>query len=287
MSIRKKLIFGFSLLLAFIVLQGAATFYYGARTQTLVDTALGRNFMATMEISELLAMAQRLRREEKDYLIYAGDVEGRNAVLKDWTATQAGLDAKLHAMSDNLHGIYSSADGAEFQSWKQALDEYRQQFQQITEGFSYDVSMIEHAGDAVDSQSYNKAVRANKEMQAAVERFDRELVDGAAKMAQSRAAESNEANVRIRSNFDVVELANAGFAFAGLVLAGVLLLTVPRSITRPLESLVESADKMSLGDLGKKFEAGGVHEFEALAASLERMRVTMEAMIVRLKARSR
>ena len=105
--------------------------------------------------------------------------------------------------------------------------------------------------------------------------------------ARARAEESAQAYQGIRSNFEVVDYVNIGFAAAGLLLAGGLLATIPGSITRPLESLIESADKMSLGDLGKKFEAGGVRDFERLAASLERMRVTMEAMIVRLKARSR
>ena len=84
-----------------------------------------------------------------------------------------------------------------------------------------------------------------------------ELVHG----ARAQAEESAQAYQRIRSNFEVVDYVNIGFAVAGLLLAGALLATIPASITRPLDSLIESADKMSLGDLGKKFEAGGVKDF--------------------------
>lgn len=287
MSIRSKLILGFSVLLAFILLEGAASHYYGGRTQALVDNAMNRNFTATVEITELLAAAHQLRREEKDYLIHAGDVDGRNAVLQAWSETFTRLDRRLHLMRDNLSGYYSSGDLVEFQRWESALAGYRDRFTQITEGFSYDVSMLEQGGEAGTAQAYQKAVRANREMQAAVERLDAELIAGATRIARERAAETAAAQAHIRQNFEVVERVSAGLAVGGFLLAALLLATLPGSIARPLQALVEAADKMSLGDLGKKFEAGGVREFEALAESLERMRVTMEAMILRLKARSR
>ncbi|MCK9986267.1 MAG: hypothetical protein AzoDbin1_02739 [Azoarcus sp.] len=287
MTIRNKLILGFSVLLAFILVQGAASFFYGSRTQGLVDTAVNRNFIAATEVTDLLASAQQLRRQEKEYLIYVGNVDGRNAVLKDWNATHARILGQLEAMVANSKGIYLPADSAAFTQWKGALDDYQKGFARIIEGFSYDVSMLDEGDTAGGSQTYNKAVRANEELRPVVERFNTVLIEGATKLARARADESALAYQRIRSNFEVVDYVNIGFAVAGLLLAGVLLATIPASITRPLDSLIESADKMSLGDLGKKFEAGGVKDFERLAASLERMRVTMEAMIVRLKARSR
>ncbi|BAL24746.1 MCP four helix bundle domain-containing protein [Azoarcus sp. KH32C] len=287
MSIRNKLILGFSVLLAFIVLQGATSFFYGSRTYSLVDAAINRNFVASTEISELLASAQQLRRQEKDYLIYAGDVEGRNNVLQDWNATHARLLAQLQAMISNNRGVYSAADSSEFNRWKAALDEYHEQFAHVTEGFSYDVQMLDQGQGNGSAVTYNKAVHANEELRKTVDRFNTDLIEGATRMARARADESADAYRRIRGNFEMVDYLNAALALAGLILAAALLLTIPGSITRPLQSLIESADKMSLGDLGKKFDAGGVRDFEKLAASLERMRVTMEAMIVRLKARSR
>ncbi|NMF87541.1 MCP four helix bundle domain-containing protein [Aromatoleum petrolei] len=287
MTIRNKLILGFSVLLAFIFVQGAATVFYGSRTQDLVDTAVNRNFIAATEITDLLASAQQLRRQEKEYLIYAGNVDGRNAVLEDWNATHARILGQLEAMVANSKGIYLPADSTAFAQWKGALDGYQKEFARIVEGFSYDVSMLDEGETAGGSRTYNKAVRANEELRPVVDRFNSVLIEGATKLARTRAEESALAYQGIRGNFDVVDYVNIGFAVAGLLLAGGLLATIPGSITRPLESLIESADKMSLGDLGKKFEAGGVRDFERLAASLERMRVTMEAMIVRLKARSR
>lgn len=287
MSIRNKLILGFSILLAFILVQGAASIFYGSRSQALVDSAVNRNFVATTEITDLLAAAQQLRRQEKEYLIYAGDVDGRNTVLKEWNLTHARILNRLEGMMANGGGVYQAPDVAAFGQWKAALDDYQKEFARVIEGFSYDVSMLDEEDAGARARTYNKAVRANEELRPVVARFNERLIDAATNMARARADQSSLAYQRIVSNFSVVEYVSVGLALAGLLLAGGLLMTVPRSITGPLESLVESADKMSLGDLGKKFDAGGVRDFEKLAASLERMRVTMEAMIVRLKARSR
>lgn len=287
MSIRNKLIFGFSLLLAFILVQAATSYFYGSRTKGLVDAAVNRNFTATTEITELLAGAQQLRRQEKEYLIYVGDAEGRNRVLKEWTLTHEKLVGQLKAMTGNGKGVYETADLAEFAKWQAALDGYQKDFSKVVEGFAYDVSMLAGGGAEGGAQTYNKAIRTNEELRPGVERFNQIFIDGATQLARKRAADSAAAYERIRNNFDVVGWVDTGLSLAGVLLAALLLLTVPGSITRPLASLVESADKMSLGDLSKKFDAGGVHDFERLAASLERMRVTMEAMIARLKAKSR
>lgn len=287
MSIRNKLIFGFSVLLVFILLQAATSFFYGARTKDLVDTAVNRNFTATTEITDLLAGAQQLRRLEKEYLIYVGDVDGRNRMLKDWTLTHDKLVGQLQGMVGNAKAVYESADLAEFAKWKSALEEYHKEFTKVVEGFAYDVSMLDQGGAGGGAQAYNKAVRTNEDLRPGVEHFNQVFIEGATQLARKRAGESAAAYERIRNNFDVVGYVDTGLSLAGIVLAALLLLTVPGSITRPLASLVESADKMSLGDLSKKFEAGGVHDFDKLAASLERMRVTMEAMMARLKAKSR
>lgn len=287
MSIRNKLIFGFSALLVFILLQAATNFFYGARTKGLVDTAVNRNFVATTEITDLLAGAQQLRRLEKEYLIYVGDVDGRNRTLKDWTLAHDKLVGQLQGMVGNAKAVYEPADLAEFGKWKKALEEYQAAFTKVVEGFAYDVSMLDQGAGAGGAQTYNKAVRTNEDLRPGVEHFNQVFIEGATQLARKRAAESAAAYERIRNNFDVVGYVDTGLSLAGIALAALLLLTVPASITRPLASLVEAADKMSLGDLSKKFEAGGVHDFEKLAASLERMRVTMEAMMARLKAKSR
>lgn len=287
MSIRSKLIFGFALLLAFILLQAATNFFYGARTKGLVDTAVNRNFTATTEITELLAGAQQLRRLEKEYLIYVGDVDGRNRTLKEWAVTHEKLVGQLQGMVGNGKAVYEAADLAEFGKWKVALDAYHKEFTKVVEGFAYDVSMLDRGGGEAGALAYNKALRTNEDLRPGVEHFNQVFIEGASQLARQRAGESAAAYERIRDNFDVVGYVDTGLSLAGIVLAALLLLTVPASITRPLASLVESADKMSLGDLSKKFEAGGVHDFERLAASLERMRITMEAMMARLKAKSR
>ena len=63
------------------------------------------------------------------------------------------------------------------------------------------------------------------------------------------------------------------------IFAGATAIYVAGSITKPLERLVESADKISSGDLNQVIQIAGVVEINRLASSLESMRQDLKKII--------
>jgi methyl-accepting chemotaxis protein len=70
-------------------------------------------------------------------------------------------------------------------------------------------------------------------------------------------------------------------AAAGLIIA----ITFSRGIVQPVLRLTEAADKISLGDLDIKISVASKGEVGRLAESLERMRESLKAAILRLRSR--
>jgi methyl-accepting chemotaxis protein len=71
-------------------------------------------------------------------------------------------------------------------------------------------------------------------------------------------------------------------ALLGLLLA----VTITRSITRPLANLVSVSDKISTGELDTPVPVTAKDEIGELAESMERMRISLKAVIERLRSRS-
>ena len=75
------------------------------------------------------------------------------------------------------------------------------------------------------------------------------------------------------------------FSLAAFALAVFLAAMVARSITSPIDRLVEAADRMSLGELDVTIPTGGAQEVGRLAESLARMQLSLRGAIERLRAR--
>ncbi|KQR08732.1 HAMP domain-containing protein [Deinococcus sp. Leaf326] len=74
---------------------------------------------------------------------------------------------------------------------------------------------------------------------------------------------------------------------AGLALAAWLAIRSARRIVQPITELVKVADAISLGDLTRPVRAGNNDEIGDLAQALERMRLSLEAAMDRLRRRRR
>ncbi len=68
-----------------------------------------------------------------------------------------------------------------------------------------------------------------------------------------------------------------------VIAAGIMAFTITRSITRPLAYLVNVSDRISTGELTAAVELNTKDEIAELGASLERMRVSLQAVIERLR----
>ena len=69
----------------------------------------------------------------------------------------------------------------------------------------------------------------------------------------------------------------------GILIALILMFTLPKAVTEPLENLTDTVDNLSKGNLDTKVDAGNVAEFAGLATALERMRVGQQAMVARMR----
>ncbi len=75
------------------------------------------------------------------------------------------------------------------------------------------------------------------------------------------------------------------FGVVAAIAAGIMAFTITRSITRPLAYLVDVSDRISTGELDAVIQVNTKDEIAELGASLERMRVSLQAVIERLKSK--
>ena len=69
----------------------------------------------------------------------------------------------------------------------------------------------------------------------------------------------------------------------GLLIVVISIFAIKSSVITPLKSLIGSAESMSTGDLSSEVEATGLKEIEVLSSSLNRMRMSLLAMMQRFK----
>ncbi|GGM05435.1 HAMP domain-containing protein [Deinococcus aerophilus] len=92
-----------------------------------------------------------------------------------------------------------------------------------------------------------------------------------------------QAATNLRNTLLLVLLAS----LLGLGLAGVFAARAARQVTEPIQRLVRAADAISMGDLSRPVQAARNDEIGDLAQALERMRLSLEAAMERLRRRRR
>jgi HAMP domain-containing protein len=75
-------------------------------------------------------------------------------------------------------------------------------------------------------------------------------------------------------------------AIAAAILGVLLAITITRSITVPLANLVKVSDKISTGELDTPVPVAAKDEIGELAESMERMRISIKALVERMRSRS-
>ena len=87
-----------------------------------------------------------------------------------------------------------------------------------------------------------------------------------------------------------IEASTRQLMFAAAILAAVvgavLAIVITRSITIPLANLVKVSDKISTGELDTPVPVAAKDEIGELAESMERMRISIKALIERMRSRS-
>ena len=95
---------------------------------------------------------------------------------------------------------------------------------------------------------------------------------------------------KLYSQLQAIQISTRNLLVAASVVAAllgvVLAVTITRSITGPLANLVQVSDKISTGELDTPVPVAARDEIGDLAESMERMRISLKAVIERLRARS-
>lgn len=267
-TIRAKLLLSFFTVLLVTVGVSTATYFFNQDNNRLVEQAVNRDFNGSIQISELAILAQKIRRYEKEYFMYIGNAEKQAKYNREWEETFAKIDTKLKGLLKSYNNIWTGDERVAFLDWTRSLQAYG-------EGFRKVVSNVDR-GILTDTLSANSAV------QDAKNKF-RVLVNGTIELANKKYQDAAEAGRQIKTQSAQLTQILFIALMASVVLSLLLIVAVPRSITRPIQQLSSRASAMSKGELETPVKTSkGVKDFNELTATLERMRISQKAMLKRL-----
>ncbi|WP_395059868.1 HAMP domain-containing protein [Polaromonas sp.] len=310
-SFKKRLTLGLMLIVFFFIAQATLTWVVEERIKQGVVDTVRKNTQATSQLNELAILAQQIRRYEKEYFVYVGDVERRTAYEKEWSVTAGKISASLAKMRANAGGAFGSSDSAQITVWWAAGDFYaaemRKVFDAVT-GQASRVALAERAAAApvpapppekgknvaaskVDEAPAPKPVmfssgEVNEMIKAGKDRFSNDLIKGVATLQAEKTKETLALADVARDGFNTLLVGIAISAALGSVIALALAFTLPGAILKPVEALTAAVEKISVGQTHVRVPELGVLEFHGLAKAVERMRVAQETLVNRMRARS-
>lgn len=268
MTIRNKLYLGFGLILAFILGQAVITYLLLNQSETLVRQTIDKDFNASVEIARIAVEAQKLRRFEKEYLIYVGIPGQRDKYFSEWKGAHDQIKLMLNRIIQSRDTTWSSDDVTKAKEWLASLGAYENGF----------TRMVQQA----DSGTITTTLQGNEAVREAKDAF-RVLLDGTAQGGDLKLQSATKSGQTIFSKFGTVNLVLVISALAGIGLVVVLLVVVPASISGPIEALTRSAHDMSIGNVSKPVTVTGGAEFKDLSETLERMRISQQMLLERMK----
>ena len=301
-SIRSRLVFGLGLIIIFFLAQAALVWYSQSTAKSAVVDTARKNTLASSQLTELAVLAQQVRRYEKEYFVYVGNEERRNGYIKEWTGNSDKILKLLGTMRSNADGAFSADDVGKMVNWVSSAEFYSAEMKKIFGAVNDQAVRVAQAATtaapAVVSATKG-SVPATATPAAAVVMFAPPEVNTMITAGKDRLSGVLIKEVGIMSTektkqtLALSEVAAGGFnqVFAGVMLtvavgiliALILMFTLPKAVTEPLENLTDTVDNLSKGNLDTKVDAGNVAEFAGLATALERMRVGQQAMVARMR----
>ena len=230
MAIGVRLALGFTaMLLITLGVAGSGYAGLGRVSGTVAAMLAGEAELARMA-DDARAWALELLRHEKDFLLNIGDGDAQSRYARDW-------DDALQRLKDDLVKIERLADGAERQTLAvlgRDLEAYVAGFRRVEEAVRSGAVKTPQEGNAMLVGDKDSARRLIEEADALSEEHQREM------HAQGEAIAATAASAR-----------NAMLAvLLGAVVLGIAVtFSITRSITAPLGTAVEAAERISKGDL--------------------------------------
>ncbi|TAG06145.1 MAG: HAMP domain-containing protein [Betaproteobacteria bacterium] len=303
-SLRSSLYIGLALMGLLFIAQ-AFVMYWGQRTiQSDVVAVADRNTIASSSLSELAVLSQQVRRYEKEYFVYVGNVERREAYIKEWTNTSNKMAALLASMRKNSDNAFTAEDQGKIGNWASAAEFYDSEMKRIffavndrqartsaaeatpppaAKGAS--VAVASGAAAAVPTPAAMfSSVEVNGMIGPGKDRLSSVLIKGVAEMYATKTKATLDLGDTVSASFNRVWLVVGVTVALGLLLAAYLAWLLPRSVAKPVADLTAAVDKLSKGDLEQSVGTAEVKEFVGLSAALERMRIAQRTLVLRMRA---
>lgn len=288
-SIRSRLVKGLMLVVLFFLVQAGLVWYAVDSARSTVVESTRKNTVATSELNALALHAQQIRRYEKEYFVYVADKEKRASYEREWRQALGEIEAMLAKMKNGSDGAFSEADIEKVALWTAASAFYAQEMEKIfsavaARSASAPANLETHAAAVQGVYAYTP-VEVNGMIKAGKERFSTDLIKGVAAMSKVKTADTLDLAKIANNTFSNLMTGVMVTVSIGVFVALMLSFNLPRMVTNSINGLSVAAEEMSMGNLNREYDAGGVAEFKKLAEALNRMRLGQLALVERLKAR--
>ncbi len=280
-SIQAKLTVGLGLIIVFFLLQAGLVWWSQDNARREVVEATRKNTLASSELGQLAVLAQQVRRYEKEYFVYVGNKERRDAYTKEWNGTSEKITKVLKTIRSNEGAAFNAADIAKVVTWIGAAEFYASEMEKIFS--TVDRQATSAPSTTTATLTAISAVEANSMITAGKDRFSGVLIKGVSEMAVEKTKQTLALADVASEGFSKMLYGVLSTVLIGILIALGLMFTLPQSVTKPLAQLTSAVDGISKGNLDKKMDSAGVAEFEGLAAALERLRLGQQALVARLR----
>lgn len=175
-----------------IALFVAVVSFANERLERDIEQAVKHNFAAAGLLSKLQIQAERMRRYEKEFFIYAAVPDKRAKYVKEFDEAHAKLlDLQNQAMASQHKG-FTDADRAEVLKWAAATTFYANEFRKVAATAEFATAVEQRA---------ELTVKLNNDIGLGKDRF-RAVLDGAAAMREAKEKASLDSHTDIQQGFD-------------------------------------------------------------------------------------
>jgi methyl-accepting chemotaxis protein len=295
-SLRTTLLLGLSAIALLFIVQAIVLAWGQKSIQADVVDVARRNTIASSSLSELAILAQQVRRYEKEYFVYVGNIERREGYIKEWTGTSNKIATLLATMRKNADQAFSAEDLGKISNWTSAAEFYDAEMKKIFSAVNDRQALIKPvvapATTAVGKAAAEVAapvvamlspVEANGMITAGKDRLSSVLIKGVSDMYSIKTKATLGLDESASASFNRLWTAVGITVALGLLLAALLAWRLPRAVTEPVAALSAAVDKMSKGELDQSIGATTIKEFEGLSTALERMRVAQRTLVQRMR----
>jgi len=266
MKIGTRLLLSFGLVLLLLIAV-AGTGYWGVKeVEGTTDTMLQTEGRLAEYSSRARANILGMRRYEKDLLLNIADTKKTDEYFQKWTGEGAKVSERVTDMEKlSLH----QDDKEKIQLIKENLNLYKV-------GFAKVASSIQ-AGSIRTAEEGNRAVSDYKNETHLME-------DNAVKLAQEANKAMHAAGEEIDTETKQIVLTLLTISLFAVLIGVALSLLVTRSIRRPLQVGVETANRLAAGDLTFEIGATSKDETGMLLAAMGSMLNKLREVVTEVKA---